>query len=65
MLLTTKELAERVGTNTKRIAYLVRTGQIPEGNRGCCGMAWTESQAEQIGKWLKMRKRLTFKEAEA
>ncbi len=61
-LLTTQELADRLGTKTDAIFYLIRTGRIPPGKRTGQCYVWTTRQADQIQQWLRMREKMVFVE---
>lgn len=57
-IVTTRELAERLGAHTDAIEYMVRMGRIPAGQRVGRTNVWTEKQAATIERWYREYRRL-------
>jgi len=57
-ILTTHDLANRMGIHTDAIEYMVRKGRIPAGQRVGRINVWTEEQAATIERWYSEYRRL-------
>ena len=57
-ILTTHDLANRMGIHTDAIEYLVKKGHIPAGQRVGRINVWTEEQAVEIQRWYCEYRRL-------
>jgi excisionase family DNA binding protein len=57
-LLTTHELADRLGVHTDAIEYMAKIGRIPAGQRVGRTKVWTEEQAGRIKRWWAERERI-------
>jgi excisionase family DNA binding protein len=57
-ILTTHELANRLGVHTDAIEYMVKKGRIPAGQRVGRTNVWTEAEAATIQQWWAERERL-------
>jgi hypothetical protein len=57
-IITTHELADRLGCHSDAIDYLVKTGRIPAGQRIGRTNVWTQKQAETIVRWWAERERV-------
>ncbi len=57
-ILTTHELANRLGIHTDAVEYLVKKGRIPAGQRIGRTNVWTEEEAATIQRWWAERERL-------
>ena len=57
-ILTTHDLANRLGIHTDAIEYMVKKGRIPAGQRVGRLNVWTEEQAVAIQWWWAERERI-------
>jgi hypothetical protein len=57
-ILTTHDLANRLGIHTDAVEYLVRKGRIPAGQRVGRTNVWTEAEAVKIERWYCEYRRL-------
>ena len=57
-IVTTHELADRMGVHTEVIEYMVKKGRIPAGQRVGRTNVWTDAQATTIQQWWAERERI-------
>ena len=57
-IVTTHQLADRMGVHTEAIEYMVLKGRIPAGQRVGRANVWTEEQATVIERWHREYRRI-------